>query len=108
MIGFQRAKKERSGCFQNGNNHSVGSLKDKTQKSQVEFYFLDAIISVGYRVNSIKVTKFRQWTTLVLREYHTVADSFGSHGIFPYSKQGSLAVMTSGGNMLPLFTNRLI
>lgn len=35
------------------------------------FYSLDAIISVGYRVNSIKATKFRQWATLVLKEYIT-------------------------------------
>lgn len=33
------------------------------------FYNLDAIISVGYRVNSQKATKFRQWATSVLREY---------------------------------------
>lgn len=47
-----------------------GAFKSKTQKSQVEFYSLDAIISVGYRVNSIKATKFRQWATKVLREYN--------------------------------------
>ena len=45
-----------------------GAIKGKTQKSQVDFYSLDAIISVGYRVNSIKATKFRQWATLVLKE----------------------------------------
>ena len=48
-----------------------GAIKGKTQKSKVEFYSLDAIISVGYRVNSIKATKFRQWATLVLKEYIT-------------------------------------
>ena len=35
----------------------------------VEFYNLDAIISVGYRVNSIRATQFRQWATGVLREF---------------------------------------
>jgi len=35
----------------------------------VRFYNLDAIISVGYRVNSIRATQFRQWATSVLREY---------------------------------------
>ena len=34
-----------------------------------QFYNLDAIISVGYRVNSIRATQFRQWATSVLREY---------------------------------------
>lgn len=33
------------------------------------FYSLDAIIAVGYRVNSMKATKFRQWATKILNEY---------------------------------------
>lgn len=36
---------------------------------QVEYYNLDAIISVGYRVNSIQGTQFRQWATARLKEY---------------------------------------
>ncbi len=36
---------------------------------EVEFYNLDAIISVGYRVNSTRATQFRIWATRVLREY---------------------------------------
>jgi hypothetical protein len=36
---------------------------------ETEFYNLDAIISVGYRVNSAKATQFRIWATKVLREY---------------------------------------
>ena len=38
---------------------------------QIENYNLDAIISVGYRVNSVKATRFRQWATSVLREHLT-------------------------------------
>lgn len=34
-----------------------------------KFYNLDAIISVGYRVNSIRATQFRQWATSILRDY---------------------------------------
>ncbi len=34
-----------------------------------QFYNLDAIISVGYRVNSVRATQFRQWATKVLREF---------------------------------------
>ena len=34
-----------------------------------QFYKLDAIISVGYRVNSIRATQFRQWCTAVLRQF---------------------------------------
>ncbi len=35
----------------------------------IDFYNLDAIISVGYRVNSVRATQFRQWATSVLREF---------------------------------------
>ena len=35
----------------------------------VEFYSLDVIISVGYRVNSLRATQFRQWATSVLRDF---------------------------------------
>jgi len=38
-------------------------------KRQIRFYSLDAVISVGYRVNSRKGTQFRQWATQRLREY---------------------------------------
>ena len=38
-------------------------------KRKVSFYNLDAIISVGYRVNSAKATKFRIWATGILKEY---------------------------------------
>ena len=34
-----------------------------------QFYSLDAIISVGYRVNSVRATQFRQWATSVLRDF---------------------------------------
>ena len=36
---------------------------------QTAFYNLDAIISVGYRVNSIRATQFRQWCTYVIRQF---------------------------------------
>ena len=36
---------------------------------EVEFYSLDAIIAVGYRVSSMKATRFRQWATKILHEY---------------------------------------
>ena len=36
---------------------------------QTNFYSLDAIIAVGYRVSSLKATRFRQWATKILNEY---------------------------------------
>ncbi len=46
-----------------------GAIKGKFQLSNTKYYNLDAIISVGYRVNSYKATKFRIWATSVLKEY---------------------------------------
>lgn len=46
-----------------------GAIEGKTQTKDVNFYNLDAIISVGYRVNSRQATKFRIWATGVLKEY---------------------------------------
>ena len=46
-----------------------GAIEGKTQTRDVTFYNLDAIISVGYRVNSIRATQFRRWATGVLRQF---------------------------------------
>ncbi|MCC6286553.1 MAG: virulence RhuM family protein [Chitinophagaceae bacterium] len=46
-----------------------GALRGKTQESKTKFYNLDAIISVGYRVNSSQATAFRIWATERLKEY---------------------------------------
>ena len=52
--------------FQNGNS---SRWKRERWKRTVDFYNLDAIIAVGYRVNSKKATKFRQWATKTLKDY---------------------------------------
>lgn len=46
-----------------------GAIKGKTQTQNVEYYNLDVIISVGYRVKSKQGTQFRIWATNVLRDY---------------------------------------
>ena len=46
-----------------------GAIAGKEQTREVNFYNLDAVISVGYRVNSSKATKFRIWATGVLKEF---------------------------------------
>ena len=46
---------------------------------RVEYFNLDAIISVGYRVNSTRATRFRQWATRVLREHLTQGYSLNEH-----------------------------
>lgn len=46
-----------------------GAMPGKTQMQTVMMYNLDAIISVGYRINSRRATQFRIWATGVLKEY---------------------------------------
>lgn len=46
-----------------------GAIEGKVQTNGVDFYQLDAIIAVGYRVSSLKATRFRQWATSVLNSY---------------------------------------
>lgn len=46
-----------------------GAIAGKTQTRDTNFYNLDAIISVGYRVNSRRATRFRIWATGILKEY---------------------------------------
>lgn len=46
-----------------------GAVAGLTQTQQVKYYNLDAVISVGYRVNSTQATQFRIWATQLIKEY---------------------------------------
>jgi hypothetical protein len=46
-----------------------GAIPGKTQTKSTNYYNLDAVISVGYRVNSAKATQFRIWATKTLKEF---------------------------------------
>lgn len=50
-------------------NATVQMEGGREVRREIEFYNLDAIISVGYRVNSAQATRFRQWATSVLRQH---------------------------------------
>jgi hypothetical protein len=51
-------------------NFRIVQTEGKRQvERNVDFYNLDAIISVGYRVNSVRATQFRQWATQVLKQF---------------------------------------
>lgn len=56
-----------------------GALQGKTQTHEVTFYNLDMIISIGYRVNSIRGVQFRQWASRVLKEYLLRGYSINQH-----------------------------
>jgi len=47
----------------------ISATASDGKKYQTQFYKLDAIIAVGYRVSSLKATRFRQWATKILYEY---------------------------------------
>ncbi len=50
-------------------NATVQMEGGREVQREIEFYNLDAIISVGYRVNSARATRFRQWATGMLRQH---------------------------------------
>jgi hypothetical protein len=56
------------------NEISVSSILEHTasdgKQYKTKFYNLDAIISIGYRVNSVEATHFRIWATNTLRDHH--------------------------------------
>lgn len=60
-------KKEVCAKFAHTTKH--GALSDKTQTRELDYYNLDMIISVGYRVKSKNGIIFRKWATKVLKEY---------------------------------------
>lgn len=61
------SKKEVCAKFAHTTEH--GALKGRTQTRELDFYNLDMIISVGYRVNSKQGIIFRKWATKVLKDY---------------------------------------
>lgn len=77
LFGVQRPAitKHLLNIFESGElqENSVSSILEHTaedgKKYDTKFYNLDAIISVGYRVNSTKATQFRIWATQTLKEY---------------------------------------
>lgn len=46
-----------------------GAIEGKTQTKEVNYYNLDAVISLGYRINTTQATQFRIWATKTLREF---------------------------------------
>lgn len=72
---------------------TVQSEGNRRVNRNVDFYNLDAIISVDYRVDSRRVTNFRIWAASVLREYmikgFAICDSFAHYLQFEYTQTAS-------------------
>ncbi len=49
--------------------HSIWCIRDKTQTRELDYYNLDMIISVGYRVKSQNGIIFRKWANNILKDY---------------------------------------
>ena len=63
-----------------------GAIKGKIQNIKTKFYNLDAILSVGYRVNSSQATQFRIWATKVLKEFIIKGFLLDDERLKPYKK----------------------
>lgn len=65
--------------------NSVCSILERTGVDmkiyKVKFYNLDAIIAVGYRVNSKKATQFRIWATTIIRNYLVTGRALNKHAL---------------------------
>lgn len=59
-----------------------GAMQGKTQTHDVTIYNLDMIISIGYKVNSIRGVQFRQWASRVLKEYLLRGYSINQHLVY--------------------------
>lgn len=56
-------------CAKFAHTTQHGAIESKTQTHLLDYYNLDVILAVGYRTNSQKAMKFRQWATQRLKEY---------------------------------------
>jgi hypothetical protein len=63
---------ERVVCANFAHTTKHGAISGKTQEKTAKYYNLDAIISVGYRVNSKRGTQFRQWAT---QRFYTILNT---------------------------------
>ncbi len=79
-VNVPAISKHLSNIFEEGELHKESTVSKmeivqleggRQVRREPEFYNLDAIIAVGYRVNSKKATRFRQWATKTLKEYIT-------------------------------------
>lgn len=77
-VGVSAVSKHLSNIFNEGEldeNRTVSKMEivqnegNRAVKREIDYYNLDAIIALGYRINSKKATKFRIWATSVLKEY---------------------------------------
>ena len=63
-----------------------GSMAGKTQTTELDYYNLDVIISVGYRVKSLNGVHFRRWATTILKQYLVKGYAIDQHRLEHYNE----------------------
>jgi hypothetical protein len=98
-VGVPAINKHLKNIFESGELAEASTLSkmemvraegSREVRREVDFYNLDAIIAVGYRVNSYQATQFRTWATRTLKEFIDQWDS----GIFRQTQAENLAMTT--------------
>ena len=75
-----------------------GAIEGKTQTRTAKYYNLDVIISVGYRVKSVRGTQFRQWASQRLKDYLVLGYSINQKRLEQTSQE--LQILRSGIRIL--------
>ena len=89
-----------------------GALKGKIQIKKVKFYNLDAIISIGYRVNSKRATQFRIWATKTLKEHLVKGYTINEKRLLQAKNQlqelqGAISFLQEKSKLIKIITNLL-
>ena len=89
-----------------------GALKGKIQTKKVKFYNLDAIISIGYRVNSKRATQFRIWATKTLKEHLVKGYTINEKRLLQAKNQfqelqGVISFLQEKAKLIKIITNLL-
>ena len=89
-----------------------GALKGKIQTKKIKFYNLDAIISIGYRVNSKRATQFRIWATKTLKEHLVKGYTINEKRLLQAKNQlqelqGAISFLQEKSKLIKIITNLL-
>lgn len=77
-----------------------GAIKGKKQKVNVKHYNLDVVLSVGYRVNSVRATQFRIWANNVLKDYLDKGYAINEKRLVQKEQEINLLKKPQRGNIL--------
>ncbi len=90
--------KEKVVCADYAHTTQHGAIEGKTQTRTAKYYNLDVIISVGYRVKSVRGTQFRQWASQRLKDYLVKGYSINQKRLEQTSQE--LQILRSGIRIL--------